>query len=253
MTPLVFVHGNPETADIWDNLAAMLRRAGRTEQLRLSPPGFGAPVPRGFEPRPRSYAIWLANELALLGEPADVIGHDWGGAFTVIAAAACPGHFRSWASDALGLFHPDYVWHELAQLWQTAGDGETWVNQTLATPTAQFATALAARGMPHPTAARVAPAFDAATGNCILRLYRAARQPAMAQLGRGLGAAATRPGLGIVALDDRNAGTAIQRREMGAALGAEVVDLPGAGHWWMTNDNLNDVTAALAKLWSKTD
>jgi hypothetical protein len=25
-----------------------------------------------------------------------------------------------------GILHPDYVWHESAQLWQTPGAGEQW-------------------------------------------------------------------------------------------------------------------------------
>ena len=41
----------------------------------------------------------------------------------------------------------------------------------------------------------VAASFDATMGECILRLYRAAAQPAMAQLGTRLEAAAERPGL----------------------------------------------------------
>ena len=43
--PVVFVHGNPETTAIWDDLRA---RMGRDDTIALSPPGFGAPVPAGF-------------------------------------------------------------------------------------------------------------------------------------------------------------------------------------------------------------
>ena len=42
---VVLVHGNPETAAIWDPLIAEL---GRDDVVALSPPGFGAPVPDGF-------------------------------------------------------------------------------------------------------------------------------------------------------------------------------------------------------------
>ena len=35
------VHGNPETAAVWDRLAPLLDRG---PVVRLSPPGFGAPV-----------------------------------------------------------------------------------------------------------------------------------------------------------------------------------------------------------------
>src|ERR1035438_8315208 len=41
----VFVNGNPETSAIWDSLLGELERR---DTLRLSPPGFGAPIPDGF-------------------------------------------------------------------------------------------------------------------------------------------------------------------------------------------------------------
>ena len=47
---LVLVHGNPETAAIWDDLREQL---GRDDVIALSPPGFGAPVPDGERPKPR--------------------------------------------------------------------------------------------------------------------------------------------------------------------------------------------------------
>lgn len=40
--PAVFVHGNPETDAVWTPLLAEL---GRDDVVRLSPPGFGAPLP----------------------------------------------------------------------------------------------------------------------------------------------------------------------------------------------------------------
>jgi pimeloyl-ACP methyl ester carboxylesterase len=39
------VHGNPETAAVWNRLAPLLDRG---PVVRLSPPGFGAPVPARF-------------------------------------------------------------------------------------------------------------------------------------------------------------------------------------------------------------
>ena len=35
-----------------------------------------------------------------------------------------PELVRSWASDVLGIFDADYVWHDMAQVWQTPGAGE---------------------------------------------------------------------------------------------------------------------------------
>ena len=39
-----------------------------------------------------------------------------------------PELVRSWASDFVGIFDPDYVWHDLARVWQTPGDGEQLVD-----------------------------------------------------------------------------------------------------------------------------
>jgi len=52
---------------------------------------------------------------------------------------------------------------------------------------------------------------NAAMGECILRLYRDAAQPAMAELGRNLERAAARPGLSIIATEDHLVGTDEQR------------------------------------------
>ena len=46
-----FVHGNPETAAIWTELAAELTRRGVDDVVLLSPPGFGAPTPPRVGPR----------------------------------------------------------------------------------------------------------------------------------------------------------------------------------------------------------
>ncbi|HEY3472530.1 MAG TPA: alpha/beta hydrolase, partial [Amycolatopsis sp.] len=79
----VFVNGNPETAAIWDPLCAEL---DRTDVVRLSPPGFGAPIPDGFECTVSAYRDWLVAELTALGEPVDLVGHDVGGS-TVVSVA----------------------------------------------------------------------------------------------------------------------------------------------------------------------
>ncbi len=91
--PIVFVHGNPETAVVWDRLGEALRSVTDADQIRLSPPGFGAPVPDGFEPSPRAYRNWLAAELEQIGEPVDLVGHDWGAG---AAVALLPGAGHWW-------------------------------------------------------------------------------------------------------------------------------------------------------------
>src|SRR5215831_5996548 len=126
--PAVFVHGNPETIAIWNELVP---RLSRTDIVRLSPPGFGAPVPVGFTAKADEYRDWLARELQTIGEPIDLVGHDWGGLHVIRIAMERPELVRSWASDAAGGFDPDYVWHGLAQVWQTPDAGEQAIAQRL--------------------------------------------------------------------------------------------------------------------------
>ena len=249
MAPLALVHGNPETPAVWDHLAPSLEAAGR-DPVRLSPPGFGAAVPPDFQVTPAEYRDWLIGELERFGEPTDVLGHDWGGVFVIMVVIDRPDLIRTWASDTVGVLHPGYTWHELAQTWQTPRAGEAWVKRTLDAPRTELASLLVSRGMAAPVADRVAPGFDAAMGRCILALYRAARQPVMAGLGRSLAAAARRPGLGIIARGDGNVGTLAQRQEACRTAEAAAVEID-AGHWWMTGGDQDAVLSAVADLWTR--
>ena len=74
----VFVHGNPETAAIWGPLVAELASRGIDDVVLLSPPGFGAPVQRGWGATQGEYRDWLLAELRRFDEPVDLVGHDWG-------------------------------------------------------------------------------------------------------------------------------------------------------------------------------
>ena len=105
-TPLVLVHGNPESAAIWGPLIGELDRA---DAVVLSPPGFGVPAPRGFDSSTTTYRDWLASQLELFRAPVDLVGHDWGGIHVAALAMSRPDLIRSWASDALGVFAPDYA------------------------------------------------------------------------------------------------------------------------------------------------
>ncbi len=91
------------------------------------PPGFGAPVPPGWRATPTAYRDWLAGKLEALAQPVDLVGHDWGGAHVVGVAMTRPELLRSWCTDSIGWFEPDYAWHTLARAWQTPGVGETSV------------------------------------------------------------------------------------------------------------------------------
>lgn len=233
----VFVHGNPETAAVWGPLLGEL---GRKDVVCLSPPGFGAPLPDGFSGTVGAYRAWLIGELEGLGaadEPVDLVGHDWGGAHVVGVAMARPDLLRSWVSDSVGLFDPNYVWHALAQEWQSPVVGERAVSERLIEADQEARTAsLVGRGFPPDVAGAVAAEQGATMGWAVLALYRSATQPVMAELGRDLERAAAQPGLAVIAADDLMVGTDEQRRRSASRAGAHVEVLDGLGHWWMLQD-----------------
>jgi pimeloyl-ACP methyl ester carboxylesterase len=231
--PIVLVHGVPETDAIWDEFRAHL--IGR-ESITVSPPGFGAPVPEGFGATSDDYAAWLTAELQRIDGPIDLLGHDWGGGHVFRTVAAHPELVRSWAIDLAGCFDPQYVWHDNAQTWQTAGAGEDLIAQRLATPPADRAEGYVSRGMSERAAARCVEAFDESMGRCILALYRSAAQPRMAEWGADVAGLRSRPGLVIIPADDAYTGGEALARRTAERTDAQVVLLSGLGHWWLCQD-----------------
>src|ERR1700686_425513 len=242
---VVLVHGNPETDAIWGPLVDAL---GRDDVVRLSPPGFGAPLPDDFPATYLAYRDWLENELQRFDGRVDLVGHDWGGGHVVTAMMHRPELVRSWASDVVGLFDPDYVWHDLAQVWQTPSAGEELVDTLLGGTLQDRAEQLAAFGIPMDIAISIAAEQGPEMGRAILLLYRSAAQPAMAEAGRALQNAAARPGLSLLATDDPYIGSAGPRRRAADRAGARTEVLDGLGHWWMVQDPARGA-AALTEFW----
>jgi pimeloyl-ACP methyl ester carboxylesterase len=242
----VFVNGNPETAAIWDPLVAELGGIG---VRRLSPPGFGSPVPAGFGCSVLDYRDWLVGELEAIGEPVDLVGHDVGGSTVVCVAMTRPDLLRSWVSDSLGVFDPEYVWHERAQGWQTPGVGEDSVEQLMGGAIEERIERMVGNGISRPVAAQLAAAQGPQMGRAILAFYRSAVQPVMAELGRNLPVAAERPGLAVIPTDDHFVGSEEIRRRSASRAGARVAVLHGLGHWWMVQDPARSARA-LTSFWA---
>lgn len=251
----VFVHGNPETDDIWAPLLTELSSRGISDTLCLSPPGFGASTPPGWTATREEYANWLTTELRAIDAssgPVDVVAHDWGAGHLFGVLAREPGLVRSWASDCLGLVHRDYVWHDAARQWQTPDVGEAAVEGLLSLDADTFATVFGGLGMSNDIARRVNARLDAETGRCILALYRSGAQPAMVSLGERLVDSSPPNGLVIIAENDHYAGPHETHREMAAAIGAVTVELSGVGHWWMI-ENPGAAADALVAHWSRVN
>lgn len=247
----VFVHGNPETAAIWVPLAAALRERGVERVECVSPPGFGAAVPEGFEPTMDGYADWLVGELVALHASVgtlDVVGHDWGAGHVFGALARRPDVFHTWACDIAGVLHHDYVWHDMAQLWQAPDVGEQAVAALTAGTPQERGAMFESLGFSTDMAAEVAAAANADMARCILTLYRSAVQPAVGDLGDRLAAMRLPPGLVIDARDDPYVSSALGL-EVAERLDADVLTLDGRGHWWMVAD-VDDIADRLCAFWS---
>ncbi|WP_345612167.1 alpha/beta fold hydrolase [Pseudonocardia adelaidensis] len=244
---VVFVHGVPETSALWTGVRTHLDGAA----LAVGLPGFGRPRPAGFGATKDEYARWLAGELRRLGRPVDLVGHDWGAGFVLRVATAYDVRLRSWAVDVGGVFHPDYVWHEMAQVWQTPGAGEERTAATAAAGPQARAGYLHAAGVPEADAATLAAAYDATMGGCILDLYRSAVPNPYADWGAELRGPTAAPGLVLQPTADPYDDPA-RSGEVAARLGARTHRLDGLGHWWMLQDPAA-VAAALRAFWGSLD
>jgi pimeloyl-ACP methyl ester carboxylesterase len=242
---VVLVHGNPETDALWTPLVEAL---GRDDVVRLSPPGFGAPLPDGFPATYLAYRDWLEDQLEGIEAPVDLLGHDFGGVHVVNAVMHRPELVRSWASDVVGLFDPDYVWHDVAQVWQTPDEGEKLIETFLGGTAEDRAAAYALGGMPVDVGRAIAAGQGPEMGGAILALYRSAAQPALAQAGSNLENAAVRPGLSVLATEDTYVGSAEIRRRAAERAGARTEVLDGLGHWWMVEDPVRSA-AVLTRFW----
>ena len=71
-----------------------------------------------------------------------------------------PDLLRSWCTDVAGVFDSEYVWHELATVWQTPGEGDRAVGAMTAAPFPERAAGLIGAGMAPEIADLLAPAVD---------------------------------------------------------------------------------------------
>jgi len=237
--PAVLVHGVPDTHRLWEPLR---QRLARRDVISVALPGFGTPLPASFDASKEAYVGWLVAELERVGEPVDLVGHDWGAHLVQRVVSLRPDLVRTWACGS-GVVDVEYVWHDVAQQWQTPGVGEQLME--LATPEA-VAESLAAAGVPPAAAAETARHFDATMKRAILALYRSAVtvgaewQPGIEKI--------TRPALILWGAGDPFADRRFADR-LAAGVHGELVVFASCGHWWPV-ERPAEVALVLQRFWS---
>ena len=248
----VFVHGVPETSDVWSPLVDELSARGVTNIVLLSPPGFGTPSPTGWGATMYDYRDWLLNELDNIDGPIDLVAHDWGAGHIYNALATQPHIVRSWATDVIGMLHPDYIWHDGALRWQTPDIGEQWVAGMVALSDQDFVDLFVAEGVTPAVAALIKLHVNDDMARCILALYRSAAQPALAAVGKLFTTAAPPNGLAIIAPNDHYAGTVEDMKQVAKNVNATTATIDDAGHWWMCS-HPEQAASILIEHWNRFD
>jgi pimeloyl-ACP methyl ester carboxylesterase len=242
---IVLLHGVPETADLWDDV----RSALDAPSVALRLPGFGCPRPDGFSATKDAYVDWILNELQSIEGPIDLVGHDWGGGFSARIGTHCPEAVRSWATDVAGVLHPDYVWHDFAQIWQTPGEGEKFFEDQEQSTPEERAPLFSMFGLDEPAALKLARMSDPVMGGCILDLYRSATPNPHKDWGDGY-KKSEKPCMVLTLTGDPFTGGPEPSTEVAGVLGAREVRFE-TGHFWPLQSpaegaaHLNDFVASL--------
>jgi len=166
--PAILIHGVPDTHRVWDGVRRQLTRDD-VEAWDL--PGFGADLPSGFGSTKEEYADWLVERLERVGEPVDLVGHDWGCILTARVASVRPDLVRTWAGGN-GPISARYVWHPLAKIWQDRVEGDRYMREL--EPDKLAKDLVAGFDVPAESAEEMVRHVDARMKDSILKLYRSA-------------------------------------------------------------------------------
>jgi pimeloyl-ACP methyl ester carboxylesterase len=169
--PALLVHGNPDTALLWEQVVPHLEGYGE-EVVAVDLPGFAAPAPDGFAATKEAYVDWIVarlEELAAAG-PVDLVGHDWGSLLVQRIASLRPELLNSVTAGGAAV-DSEYPWHDIAQIWQTPGEGERYMEEELTDEVS--VPYLVENGVPQRFAEDNAW-LTPGNKTCILELYRSA-------------------------------------------------------------------------------
>lgn len=171
-TATLFLHGNPDSSDVWEDILPVLAPHGRCIAPDL--PGFGrSDAPDDFDCSLEGMAAFVDRLVTALDVegPLNLVVHDIGGPYGLAWAVSHPHKVRSLAIMNT-VFFPDYRWHRMGRLWRMPVVGE--LVQALTTRRG-FVRELR-RGSRRLSDARIHRTYDLvtpATKRMVLRWYRA--------------------------------------------------------------------------------
>jgi pimeloyl-ACP methyl ester carboxylesterase len=229
---VVFVHGNPGSADDWERLAAAAGAAGH-RAIAFDLPDFGETIaPDGFEHTPFGYAEFVAEALEELGvERVQLVLHDFGGPIGLIWAMAHPDALAGIVLIDTGVL-PGYSWHSLARIWRTPVLGELFQAITNRSGYRFALNRNEPRGLPREFVETMYDHYDRRTRRAVLKLYRATPDPGgMSENLIGLLAPRRIPALVIWGEHDAYLPASYAREQEKAFPGADVHVLATSGHW----------------------
>jgi pimeloyl-ACP methyl ester carboxylesterase len=228
---VVFIHGNPGSADDWRQL--IKAAAPMLPSLSFDMPDFGdTGAPADFSNTMPEYATFVSELLERLAvKLAHLVLHDFGGPIGLLWAA---GHVDQLASITLidtGIL-PGYRWHRLARIWRTPVLGEIMQATSTRAAFQGLVNRGEPRGLPREFLDQMYDHYDRRTRRAVLRLYRSVDDPGSAA-GEMSALFASReiPALVIWGEHDVYLPSQFALRQREAFPAADVHVLPASGHW----------------------
>jgi pimeloyl-ACP methyl ester carboxylesterase len=168
---VLFVHGNPDSHDVWSEVVHRLKPRARCIAFDL--PDWGRSVAHEkFDCSLESQAAFVRGVADGLGlDQMDLVVHDIGGLFGLSFATLHPERVRTLTIFNTSYF-PDYIWHPVGRIWRVPLLGELAM---LLTSRASFVGSLLASAplLPRAYAERAYDSFTWKTRRMVLRYYAA--------------------------------------------------------------------------------
>lgn len=230
-TPTLFLHGIPDSGNVWKEVTRVVSSSYRCVVPDL--PGFGqSAVPAGFQVTLDGMAEFIDGFLLAVGisEPVNLVVHDIGGPFGLAWAVRHPGKVKS-ITIMNTVFQSEYRWHRYGRICRTPILGE--LLHIVMTQSGLARSMRANSGVTKPGRDHISTTYRDFTGSVrqmVLRVYRGLDPAVFQNWETDLHALAARvPSL--VIWGDRD--TYIDNRFAEHFGAQKVMHCPDCGHWPM--------------------